>query len=125
MNLSVSLSVTPWSPHEKEDMIFVEETPSLEAALPDQDADDEKEDDDDEEDRPSLDDFGWVECHWSPFNKTKRWREYDCLPRLANDVLYTKVLSVLFCISSDDMQNGKYSLQFFLNIYSAISRTNE
>ena len=60
MNLSVSLSVTPWSPHEKEDMIFVEETPSLEAALPDQDADDEKEDDDDEEDRPSLDDFGWV-----------------------------------------------------------------
>ena len=39
-------------------MIFVEETPSLEAALPDQDADDEKEDDDDEEDRPSLDDFG-------------------------------------------------------------------
>ena len=40
-------------------MIFVEETPSLEAALPDQDADDEEEDDDDdEEDRPSLDDFG-------------------------------------------------------------------
>ena len=39
-------------------MIFIEETPSLEAALPDQDADDEKEDDDDEEDRPSLDDFG-------------------------------------------------------------------
>ena len=40
-------------------MIFVEETPSLEAALPDQDADDEKEDDDDdEEDRPSLNDFG-------------------------------------------------------------------
>lgn len=45
-------------PHEKEDMILVEETPSLEAALPDQDADDEKEDDDDEEDRPSLNDFG-------------------------------------------------------------------
>jgi len=39
-------------------MILVEETPSLEAALPDQDADDEKEDDDDEEDRPSLNDFG-------------------------------------------------------------------
>ena len=45
-------------------MIFVEDSPSLEAALPDQDADDEtKEDDDDEEeDRSSLDDFGWVEC---------------------------------------------------------------
>ena len=45
-------------------MIFVEDSPSLEAALPDQDADDEKKDDDDEEDRSSesLNDFGWVEC---------------------------------------------------------------
>ena len=41
-------------------MIFVEDSPSLEAALPDQDADDEKKDDDDEEDRSSesLNDFG-------------------------------------------------------------------
>ena len=39
-------------------MISIEDSPSLEAALPDQDADDEKEDDDDEEDRSSLNDFG-------------------------------------------------------------------
>lgn len=47
-------------PHEKQDVIFVEDSPSLEAALPDQDADDEKKDDDDEEDRSSesLNDFG-------------------------------------------------------------------
>ena len=42
-------------------MISVEDSPSLEAALPDQDADDEKEDDD-EDDRSSLNDVGWVEC---------------------------------------------------------------
>lgn len=38
----------------------MEDSPSLEAALPDQDADDEKKDDDDEEDRSSesLNDFG-------------------------------------------------------------------
>lgn len=37
----------------------MEDSPSLEAALPDQDADDEKKDDDDEEDRSSesLNDF--------------------------------------------------------------------
>lgn len=38
----------------------MDDSPSLEAALPDQDADDEKKDDDDEEDRSSesLNDFG-------------------------------------------------------------------
>jgi len=52
------------NPREKEDTISVEDSPSREAALPDQDADDEKEDDDDddddddEEDRSSLNDFG-------------------------------------------------------------------
>ena len=39
-------------------MISVDDSPSLEAALPDQDADDEKEDDDEEEDRSPLNDFG-------------------------------------------------------------------
>ena len=63
LNLSTSFPLfSPYSPHEKEDVIFVEDSLSLEAALPDRDVDDRKEDDNDEEDRSSLNDFGWVEC---------------------------------------------------------------
>lgn len=69
----------------------MEDSPSLEAALPDQDADDEKKDDDDEEDRSSesLNDFGWVECmHWLLLNKTKSWQEYNCSPSLFQALSY-------------------------------------
>ena len=59
LNHSASFCLfTPYSPHEKEDVIFVEDSPSLEAALPDRDSDDRKKDDNDEEDRSSLNDFG-------------------------------------------------------------------
>ena len=62
LNQSASFCLfTPYSPHEKEDVIFVEDSPSLEATLPDRDSDDRKEDDNDKEDRSSLNDFGWVE----------------------------------------------------------------
>ena len=73
---------TPYSLHEKEDVIFVEDSPSLEAALPDRDVDDGKEDDDDEEDRSSLNDSGWVKCTDYLSTKIKSWREYNCSPNL-------------------------------------------